>query len=124
MRGQLPTNPTCELNTLAGPNTVDQIQTALDLFVEDHGGIPDEVHLDLGHAAREIAGNIVQRGSGGWPLRIRMAIRSFPNLVQISFTDNGRPVDGEPARVVSGSRVHYHRNRHGNHWTVLQPCPA
>lgn len=121
MKGLLLAASGCELNTLTGPETLDRIQTALDFFPAGHEPLSDTARLNLALTARVIGADIVERAGTGWPLRLSMAIRRFPNLVQINFTDDGPPADPARLRVPAG-RLHYHRNDFGNHWTAsLRP---
>lgn len=123
MRGRIVSAPACELSTIAGPDTLDRIQATLERFWAGGRLLPPTARCDVLNAAHQVGGDIVKRAGvdGGWlgrPVRLAMAVLWFPNLVQLSFTEDGRAVDAVAMPLPAG-RLHCHRNGLGNHWTVL-----
>lgn len=123
------------LETVAGPRTLEEIETALERIWSVHGQVPPDVRMQIATAAVEVGANIVEHASEGLPVRIQMQVTVLPNRVQVEFADEGKPAKfsmGSPqmpdemaesgrglalARAVL-DRLHYHRHRR-NHWTLI-----
>lgn len=122
-----------KLNIAVGPETLDEVQSALDTFWARHDQVPDGVRMEVGIAAAEIAANIVEHGAPG---SLHMEIAVVSNEVQVEFTDSGDPAEIDlfavrmPDELAEGGRglalaqaalrlLAYFRDELGNHWRLV-----
>ncbi len=77
------------VETVTGPETLDEIHQALDAFWLVHAGVPEEVRMQMAIAAAEIGANIVEHSGGGHGIRMRMESRALAHAVEIVFVDHG-----------------------------------
>lgn len=79
------------LDTITGPDTLDQIQHVLDQLWAQHpeASPAARIHMDL--AACEIGANILKHAGGGQPVRMQMQAEVHDGHVRVSFTDDGHP---------------------------------
>lgn len=126
------------LETLTGPDTLDEIQHTLDEAWAG-GGVSDSTRMSLELAASEIGANIIEHSAGGQPVHLRMAVSLRPGSVTVTFTDDGRPAaidlarlgmpDGLDERGRGLAIAHrvldelsYRRDDVGNRWTLVKRC--
>jgi serine/threonine-protein kinase RsbW len=124
------------LDTTTGPETLAEIQQALDRLWAAHD-IDDVVRMHIDLAVGEIGANIIEHSAEGRPVRLRMEIALLPDAIRATFLDDGRPspVDlsrvGMPEELSDRGRglaiahrvldeLSYRRDRDGNHWTLLR----
>lgn len=122
------------LETVTGPDTLDQIQRTLD-GAWAAADVSDEAKFSIELAASEIASNIIEYAGGERPVRLRMVITTQPESVLVSFTDDGDPSTVDLSRVVMPDptserhrglaiaqsvldELSYRRDAMGNHWTL------
>ena len=77
------------LETVTGPETLDEIHQALDAFWLAHAGVPEEVRMRMAIAAAEIGANIIEHSGGADGIWMRMAVRALPHAVEVVFDDHG-----------------------------------
>lgn len=116
-----------------GRHTLDEVQAVLDTFWARHDEVPEAVRMEIGIAAAEIAGNIVEHGH---PDRLHMEIALHSNEVQLEFTDSGHPPEVDlvavqmPDDLAEGGRglalaqaalrvLAHFRDELGNHWRLV-----
>lgn len=122
-----------KLAIATGPETLDEVQAALDDFCSRHEQVPAGVRLEIGIAAAEIAANIVEHGCAK---TLHMDIELLANAVVVEFADDGYPAEidliavqmpGEMAEHGRGlalaqaalGLLEYFRDEVGNHWKLL-----
>jgi len=122
------------LETVTGPNTLDQIQNVLDRALAA-ADVPSEARMRIELAVSEIGSNIVEHARGGLPVRMRMAVTLETDSLVVTFSDDGMPVVVDLAHVempdVCAERhrglaiaqavlddLTYRRDALGNHWTL------
>lgn len=81
------------LETDTGPQTLDDIQRALDALWLAHDEVPHTVRMHVAIAAAEVGANIIEHAGAGSPVHMRMECWVRPDSVLIAFTDNGIEVD-------------------------------
>ncbi|MBU3752096.1 MAG: ATP-binding protein [Mycobacterium sp.] len=125
------------LQTVTGPNTLDEIQQTLDEVWASNPGVPEDIRMAMAIAVAEIGANIIEHAGMGEPIPVRMQVRLLPGEVHVEFTDHGSfaarvdltrldPVDDMAetgrglalAKAVLGSLT-YRRNHVGNHWMLV-----
>ena len=124
------------LETVTGPDTLDEIQCCLDEFWSAHHELPDAVRMEVNIAVAEVGANIIEHAGKGGPVPIRMELRLFAGEVQVDFNDKGLPADVDlattemPIEIAERGRglaltqaimdrVSYVRDDTGNHWTLV-----
>ncbi len=125
------------LDTITGPDTLDELQDCLDALWADHPGIAEDVRTNCTVAAFEICSNIVEHSAHGRPVHLRMELRLTPDRIDIDFTDDADPADIDLDRVAFPDDLadrgrglaitkdlldclSYRRESGRNHWTLSQ----
>jgi serine/threonine-protein kinase RsbW len=125
------------LDTITGPNTLDQIQHTLDLLWQQYpeASATARIHIDL--AACEIGANICKHAAGGQPVRMRLQAEVCGPNVRVSFTDDGHPTPidlsavGMPVEMAEQGRglalavavldeLSFQRDSTMNRWTLVR----
>lgn len=123
------------LETTTGPDTLEAIQNVLDELWST-GDVPDLVRMHTELAVSEIGANIIEHSGDGIPVRLRMAAQLCPDVVRITFTDDGHPAPVDlsqlsmPDEMSERGRglaiafrvldeLSYRRDCEGNHWTLV-----
>lgn len=88
------------LDTVAGPRTLEEIDSILVRAWSEHPQVPQAVRTQVGIAVAEIGANVVEHAGRAGAVRIRMRLRVLPGEVWVEFAD-----DGPPARVDLGAVV-------------------
>ena len=124
------------LETITGPDTLDEIQRCLDEFWTAHTGVPQAIRTQVVTAVAEVGANIIEHAAKSGPVPIRMELRLMPGAVHIDFNDQGIPADVDldtcsmPIEIAERGRglpltqavldhVSYQRDDTGNHWTLV-----
>lgn len=93
------------------------------------------IHTDL--AVSEIGANIIEHSGDGNPVRLRMKVELVPDVVRVTFTDNGHPAPVDLSMVSMPDEMSergrglaiafrvldetsYRRDGEGNHWTLVR----
>lgn len=122
-----------DVEIAAGPETLNEVETALDAFWAEHDQVAASVQMEVGISAAELAANIVEHGNAA---SIRMRINLSPCQVHVDFIDDGGPVEVDLGSVVmpgefaergrglamvkdATSRLSYERQQVGNRWTFV-----
>lgn len=88
------------LETVAGPQTLGDIEAALEKTWSAHPHVPPTVRMHMGIAAGEIGANIVEHAARDGSVWIWMDIEVHPGMVRVEFTDNGVPAQVDLETVV------------------------
>lgn len=122
-----------KLDLDVGPETLDEVQAALETFWSRHDRVPAGVRMEVGIAAAEIAANIIEHGCAG---DLQMEIEVRADEVQVEFTDSGHPAEvdlvavrmpeagAERGRGLAIAQaalrlLAYFRDELGNHWRLV-----
>lgn len=122
------------LETVTGPDTLEQIQSTLDDAMSA-ADVSSEARIRIELAVSEIGSNIVKHARGGLPVHLRMAVTLETDSLVVTFTDDGMPVTVDLAHLempdVCAERhrglaiahavlddLTYRRDALGNHWTL------
>ncbi|HEY9263216.1 MAG TPA: ATP-binding protein [Mycobacterium sp.] len=123
------------LETVTGPETLEEIQQILDEMWSAHD-IPEQVRMHTDLAVSEIGANIIEHSGDGNPVRLRVEVEVVPDVVRVSFTDDGHPAPVDLSRVEMPDEMSergrglaiafrvldelsYRRDDEGNHWTLV-----
>lgn len=79
------------LDTVGGPNTLDEIDAALERTWSENPHVPEDVRMAVSIAVAEIGANILEHAGQGAPLLIRMQVTVRPSEVWVEFVDDGLP---------------------------------
>lgn len=116
-----------------GPQTLDEVQAALETCWSRHDRVPAGVRMEVGIAAAEIAANIIEHGCAG---DLQMEIEVLADEVHVEFTDSGNPAEidliavqmpdegAERGRGLAIAQaalrlLAYFRDELGNHWKLV-----
>ena len=92
------------LETITGPDTLDEIQRCLDEFWTAHTGVPQAIRTQVVTAVAEVGANIIEH--------VDLDTCSMP----IEIAERGR---GLPLTQAVLDHVSYQRDDTGNHWTLV-----
>ncbi|OKH72699.1 anti-sigma regulatory factor [Mycobacterium sp. SWH-M1] len=124
------------MEDVTGPETLDEIQRTLDTAWQTIAvSAATKMYVEL--AVSEIASNIIEHAGDGEPVHLRMAVVVEPDVVSVTFTDDGRPAPVElttfdmPDAMAERGRglsiahrvldeLSYCRDQNGNHWTLVR----
>lgn len=124
------------LQTTAGPDTLVDIEGALERTWSAHPHVPPLVRMHIGIAAGEIGANIIEHAAQERPVRLRMEVQVLRDEVRVAFLDDGPPADVDlgaatvmPDHMAESGRglalahavldrLWYHRNAF-NHWLLV-----
>jgi serine/threonine-protein kinase RsbW len=124
------------LETVTGPDTLQDIECCLDDFWSSCGNVPEDIRTQVAIAVAEVSANIIEHAARGASVPMRMELQLLPGEVHVGFHDQGVPVDVDLANPVMPSelaqrgrglalaaavmnRVSYARDDTGNHWTLV-----
>ena len=124
------------VDTVTGPDTLDEIHRAFARCWSQHPEIGDEVRVQMELAASEIAANIVEHSAPG-PVRLQMDLDVSAGEMVATFHDDGTPVQVDletvrmPAVLAERGRglaiaigvldgLCYCRGRDVNNWTLTR----
>lgn len=124
------------LETVTGPEVLNEIHRALDRTWVKHHHVPTAVRIAIATGAAEIGANIVEHAGGSRPVPLRMTIEVSAHHVTVVFTDEGVPatvdldgvnLPGASAKQGRGlalasavlDRLSYHRRGNCNQWTLV-----
>lgn len=124
------------LETTTGPETLDEIQQALDDLWSNRD-IPEMVRMHTALAVSEIAANIIEHSGDGRPVRLRMEVELVPEVIRVTFTDDGHPSPVDLSNIAMPDEMSergrglaiafrvldelsYRRDGEGNHWTLVR----
>jgi serine/threonine-protein kinase RsbW len=124
------------LETVTGPNTLDELQHTLDSAWAAEE-VPDYTRLCMDLAVSEIGTNIIEHSGDGQPMTLRMVVTLSPDTVSVVLTDDGHPVvvdlsrTGMPDDLSDRGRglaiahrvldeLRYTRNDGGNRWILMR----
>lgn len=83
------------LDTAAGPDTLGDIEAALERTWSAHPHVPEPVRMHMGIAAGEIGANILEHAAGGRIIHVGMDVWVHPDQVHVEFTDDGAPFEAD-----------------------------
>ena len=125
------------LEAVVGPNTLGEIDAALQQTWTAHPNVPPTTRMHMGIATAEIGANIVEHAVADRPISLCMDVVVFPDQMRVMFTDDGDPVPTPvdlgavemPDEMAERGRglalaqavledLIYHRT-HLNHWTLV-----
>lgn len=124
------------LETVTGPDTLDDLQCCLDDFWLSCGNVPEDIRTQVATAVAEVGANIIEHAARGASVPMRMELQLLPGEVHIDFHDQGVAADIDLANPAMPSelaqrgrglalvaavmnRVSYVRDDTGNHWTLV-----
>ena len=81
-----------DVDTVAGPDTLDEIHHAFAHCWRRYPEIRDDVRIQMELAATEIAANIVEHSASGRPVRVQMHLEVSADEIRAMFHDDGNPV--------------------------------
>jgi serine/threonine-protein kinase RsbW len=122
------------MDAVTGPDTLTEIQNTLELALA-HEEVSEYTKMCIELAVSEIGTNIIEYSGDGAPVRLRMVVDVQPEVIAVTFTDDGHPAPIDLSRVSmpdeasEGGRglaiayrvldeLSYSRDRDGNHWTL------
>ncbi len=87
------------LDTVTGPELLDEVHGALQHFWTEHQNVPASIRMTVATGVAEIAANILQHAGARRSVPVRMNVEAFPHRVRVVFTDEGEPAAVDLAAV-------------------------